>query len=178
MTHPLPQVVLTQENIRLMIPDDEDGLNEWHEALLRVRYSETDKMGVVYHANYLVWFEIGRTEFCRARGFSYREMEENENAFLVVAESYCRYKAPAYYDDELVVRTHITELRRRSLRFGYEIVRVSDGAVIAEGETGHVVTDINGRVRSLPPGFAELLLSPPVEAEEAEGEIVPETSPE
>jgi len=77
-----------------------------------------------------------------------------------------------------VVSTHITELRRRSLRFGYEIVRVSDGTIIAEGETGHVVTDANGRVRSLPPGFAELLLSPPVESEEAEGEVVPEISPE
>jgi len=129
-----------------MNPDDDEVLDEWHEALLRVRYAETDKMGVVYHANYLIWFEIGRTEFCRARGFSYRDMEENENSFLVVAESYCRYKAPAYYDDELVVRTHITELRRRSLRFGYEIIRVPDGTVIAEGETGHVVTDANGRV--------------------------------
>src|SRR5215831_20235855 len=150
--------------------------DEWHEAYLRVRYSETDKMGVVYHANYLIWFEIGRTEFCRARGFSYRDMEENENAFLVVAESYCRYKAPAYYDDVLVVRTHITELRRRSLRFGYEIVRESDMTVIAEGETGHVVTDGNGRVRSLPQAFAELLLSPPSEAENV-GEPVPNEPP-
>ncbi len=153
--------------------DDVEELDEWHEALLRVRYAETDKMGVVYHANYLIWFEIGRTEYCRARGFSYRDMEENENAFLVVAESYCRYKAPAYYDDELVVRTHITELRRRSLRFGYEIIRVPDGTVIAEGETGHVVTDGNGRVRSLSPGFAELLLSPPTAAEPG-GEPVPD----
>ncbi len=156
-----------------MNPDDDEVLDEWHEALLRVRYAETDKMGVVYHANYLIWFEIGRTEFCRARGFSYRDMEENENSFLVVAESYCRYKAPAYYDDELVVRTHITELRRRSLRFGYEIIRVPDGTVIAEGETGHVVTDANGRVRSLPPGFAELLLSPPTNSVST-GELVPQ----
>ena len=147
----------------MMNQSDEDILDEWHETIVRVRYSETDKMGVVYHANYLVWFEIGRTEFCRARGFSYRDMEENENAFLVVAESYCRYKAPAYYDDELLVRTHITELRRRSLRFGYEIVRASDGTVIAEGETGHVVTDATGRVRSLPPGYSELLLSAPTD---------------
>ena len=160
----------------MMNPDEEDGLDQWHEALLRVRYAETDKMGVVYHANYLVWFEIGRTEFCRARGFSYREMEENENSFLVVAESYCRYKAPAYYDDELIVRTRVTELRRRSLRFGYEILRASDGTVIAEGETGHVVTDSNGRVRSLPAGFAELLLSPPNEPEMAN--VVPEIAPE
>src|SRR6266700_3182914 len=155
-----------------MNPDAEDAMTEWHEAPLRVRYAETDKMGVVYHANYLVWFEIGRTEFCRARGFSYRDMEENENAFLVVAESYCRYKAPAYYDDVLVVRTHITELRRRSLRFGYEIVRASDDQVIAEGETGHVVTDSSGRVRSFPSGFAELLLSSPSEPENV-GEPVP-----
>ena len=157
---------------------DTEQLDHWHEASLRVRYAETDKMGVVYHANYLVWFEIGRTEYCRARGFSYRDMEESENAFLVVAESYCRYKAPAYYDDVLIVRTHITELRRRSLRFGYEIIRDSDGVVIAEGETGHVVTDGNGRVRSMPTAFAEMLLAPPIEAEILEGEPVPEIAPE
>src|ERR687897_635669 len=146
-----------------MQPIEADALFEdWHETTIRVRYAETDRMGVVYHANYLVWFEIGRTEFCRARGFAYREMEENDRAFLVVAESYCRYKAPAYYDDELIVRTHITELRKRSLRFGYEIVRLSDGKVIAEGETGHVVTDSTGRVRSLPEGYAQRLLAPPL----------------
>ena len=161
-----------------MNPAQDDDFDHWHEATLRVRYAETDKMGVVYHANYLVWFEIGRTEYCRARGFSYRDMEESENAFLVVAESYCRYKAPAYYDDVLIVRTHITELRRRSLRFGYEIIRESDGVVIAEGETGHVVTDANARVRSMPTGFAELLLAPPLEADQDEGELVPEISPE
>src|SRR6266702_8766954 len=160
-----------------MNPDAEDAMTEWHETALRVRYAETDKMGVVYHANYLMWFEIGRTEFCRARGFAYRDMEESENAFLVVAEVYCRYKAPAYYDDELIVRTHITELRQRSLRFGYEIVRVSDGVVIAEGETGHVVTDGSGRVLTLPQGVAELLLSAPIEPEE-EANLVPEISPE
>lgn len=159
--------------------DDDVMPDEWHETLVRVRYSETDKMGVVYHANYLVWFEIGRTEFCRARGFSYRDMEENENSFLVVAESYCRYKAPAYYDDELLVRTHVTELRRRSLRFGYEIVRISDDRVIAEGETGHVVTDPNGRVRSFPEGYCQLLRATPAEAihlSQPPAERVPENS--
>lgn len=142
---------------------EEDALYEddWHETIVRVRYSETDKMGVVYHANYLVWFEIGRTEFCRAHGLSYRDMEEGDQAFLVVVESYCRYKAPARYDDELIVRTHITEMRRRSLRFGYEIVRLPDGQVIAEGETGHVVTDATGRVRSLPEGYRQLLSTVP-----------------
>ena len=138
-------------------------LDIWHETPVRVRYAETDRMGVVYHANFLIWFEIGRTEFCRARGFAYREMEEDESSFLVVAESYCRYKAPAYYDDDLIVRTHITELRRRSVRFGYEIVRADTGQVIAEGETGHVVTDANGRVRSMPERFRLLLSAVPEE---------------
>jgi len=163
MTSPAPEVVP----------------GEWHETLLRVRYAETDKMGIVYYANYLVWFEIGRTEFCRARGFSYRDMEENEDAFLVVAESYCRYKAAAFYDDELLVRTHITEMRKRSLRFGYEIVRASDGQIIAEGETGHVVTDASGRVRSFPDGYAQRLLAPPIIKSQASGAIVPtEEGPE
>lgn len=166
--------------MQMMKRADEDlTAEEWHETLVRVRYSETDKMGVVYHANYLVWFEIGRTEFCRARGFSYRDMEENDNAFLVVAESYCRYKASAYYDDELLVRTHITELRRRSLRFGYEIIRAGDGKIIAEGETGHVVTDSNGRVRSFPEGYSRLLLATPADAihlSQPPAERVPEGS--
>lgn len=136
-------------------------------------------MGIVYYANYLVWFEIGRAEFCRARGFSYKDMEENEDSFLVVAESYCRYKAPAYYDDELLIRTHITELRRRSLRFGYEILRVADDVVIAEGETGHVVTDATGRVRSLPEGYAQRLLAPPILKSHSSGAVVPaEEAPE
>src|SRR5882672_6917264 len=152
-------------------PADVSGV--WHETLLRVRYAETDKMGIVYYANYLVWFEIGRTEYCRARGFAYRDMEESDEAFLVVAESYCRNKAPAYYDDELLIRTHITELRKRSLRFGYEIVRVADGQIVAEGETGHVVTDANGRVRSFPEGYAQRLLAPPIIKSQSSGAIVP-----
>ena len=143
-------------------PAADDLFDDWHETTIRVRYAETDRMGVVYHANYLVWFEIGRTEFCRARGFAYKEMEENDQAFLVVAESYCRYKAPAEYDDELIIRTHITELRRRSVRFGYEIIRASDGVIIAEGETGHVVTDANNRVISLPESYRLALSSPPL----------------
>ena len=142
---------------------DDALFDVWHETAVRVRYAETDRMGVVYHANYLVWFEIGRTEFCRARGFAYRDMEENADAFLVVAESYCRYKAPALYDDELIVRTHITELRRRSVRFGYEILRAADGLIIAEGETGHVVTDGNGRVKSMPEQYRALLSAVPEE---------------
>ncbi len=154
-------------------PAPEEVFGDWHETLQRVRYSETDKMGIVYYANYLVWFEIGRTEFCRVRGLSYSNMEAMEDAFLVVAESYCRYKAPAYYDDEILIRTHLTELRRRSLRFGYEIIRAADGQVIAEGETGHVVTDSTGHVRSFPEGYAQRLLAPPVIKSQSSGPAVP-----
>ncbi|HZH33510.1 MAG TPA: thioesterase family protein [Pyrinomonadaceae bacterium] len=141
-----------------------DEAAAWDETHVRVRYAETDKMGVVYHANYLVWFEIGRTEYCRARGFSYRDMEELDNAYLVVVESYCRYKAPAYYDDELIVRTRVTEMRKRSLRFGYEICRADNEKILAEGETTHVVTDVENHVRSFPDNYREMLLSPPVES--------------
>ena len=89
-------------------------MSDWHETEIRVRYAETDQMGIVHNANYLVWFEVGRSDFCRARGFSYKEMEEEANALMVVAESYCRYKSPAYYEDVLVVRTRVEEIRSRS----------------------------------------------------------------
>lgn len=133
--------------------------DNWHETRIRVRYAETDKMGVVYHANYYIWFEIGRTEYCRGRGFAYRDMEIQDDAFLVVAESYCRYKSSAFYDDELIIRTRVTELRKRSLRFGYEILRAETDEVIAEGETMHVITDSQGRVRSFPERYKEMLLA-------------------
>src|SRR5215203_2282826 len=115
-------------------------MQEWDETHVRVRYAETDKMGIVHHSNFLVWFELGRSEFCRARGFSYKEMEEKDNALLVVAEAYCRYKSPAFYEDDLTIRTKIAEIRSRSIRFIYEIYRASDQSPIAEGETMHLVT--------------------------------------
>jgi acyl-CoA thioester hydrolase len=133
-------------------------MNAWHETQIRVRYAETDKMGIVHHSNYLVWFELGRSEFCRSRGFSYLEMEEKENALMVVAEAYCRYKSPAHYEDELIIRTRVEELRSRSLRFVYEVFRPSDERLIAEGETLHVVTDTSKKVRSLPQTYKDLLL--------------------
>jgi acyl-CoA thioester hydrolase len=134
-------------------------MDGWHETEIRVRYAETDKMGIVHHANYLVWFEAGRSELCRDRGFSYKAMEDEDNALLVVAESYCRYKSPAYYDDLVVVRTQVAEIRSRSIRFIYEIVRPSDGALLAEGETLHLVTDADKKVRIIPEIYKELLLS-------------------
>jgi acyl-CoA thioester hydrolase len=132
-------------------------MDGWHETEIRVRYAETDKMGIVHHSNYLIWFEAGRSDLCRAKGFSYKEMEENDNALMVVAESYVRYKSPAYYEDVLSVRTRVAEIRSRSIRFIYEIVRPSDGVLLAEGETLHLVTDASKRVRQIPDTYKDLL---------------------
>ena len=134
-------------------------MQDWFETQIRVRYAETDKMGIVHHSNYLVWFEFSRSEFCRARGFSYKEMEEKDNALMVVAEVYCRYKSPAFYEDELTLRTKIAEVRSRSIRFVYEIYRAADQMLLAEGETLHLVTDENKKVRSLPEIYKEKLLA-------------------
>lgn len=142
-------------------------MNDWHETEIRVRYAETDQMGIVHNSNYLVWFEVGRSEFCRARGFSYKEMEEKENALMVVAESYCRYKSPAYYEDVLTIRTRVEDIRSRSLRFVYEIYRQSDVTLLAEGETLHLVTDEKKRVRSLPVNYKEKLLADEIPAANA-----------
>ena len=125
-------------------------MDAWHETEIRVRYAETDAMGIVHNANYLVWFEVGRSALCRDKGFSYKEMEDEENALMVVAESYCRYKSPAYYEDVLTIRTQVGEIRSRSLRFIYEVYRASDEMLIAEGETLHLVTDKDKKVRTLP----------------------------
>jgi acyl-CoA thioester hydrolase len=125
-------------------------MSDWHETEIRVRYAETDQMGIVHHSNYLIWFEAARSEYCRSKGFSYREMEERHGALLVVAEGYIRYKAPAHYEDLLTVNTRISEIRSRSIRFEYTIVRRTDSTLIAEGETLHLVTDKNRKVRSLP----------------------------
>ncbi len=133
-------------------------MNEWHETQVRVRYAETDKMGIVHHSNYLVWFEFARSEFCRTRGFSYKEMEEKDNALLVVAEVYCRYKSPAFYEDVLTLRTQLAEIRSRSIRFIYEVIRPEDNTLLAEGETLHLVTDQNKKVRTLPESYKTKLL--------------------
>lgn len=120
------------------------------EVRLRVRYAETDQMGVVYHANHLVWFEVGRVELLRQLGFSYRDMEEQDKCFISVVDVRCRYKAPARYDDEIIVRTHLKNARESLVHFGYELVRVSDGLLLAEGETTHVVTDAEMKKRTIP----------------------------
>ena len=114
---------------------------EEYETKLRVRYAETDQMGVVYNSNYIVWFEIGRVEMLRQLGFSYREMEEQDEIHLAVADVRCRYKAPAFYDDIIVLRTHLVKVRDSLLHFGYEVLRDEDGAVLAEGESVHLVVN-------------------------------------
>ncbi len=106
------------------------------ETRLRVRYAETDQMGVVYYANYLVWMEVGRVEFCKACGFNYRDMERDDGIYLAVAEASCRYRSPARYDDEVVVRTWIESANTRIVVFHYEM-RVED-RVLASGSTRHV----------------------------------------
>jgi acyl-CoA thioester hydrolase len=126
---------------------------------IRVRYAETDQMGVVYYANYLVWFEIGRTDFCRSRGFAYREMESEDGLFIMVAEARCRYKAPARYDDDIEVRTSLREVRKRVLTFAYEVYRQPGEELLAEGDTVHVVTDRDGHPRVLPDKYRELFLA-------------------
>jgi acyl-CoA thioester hydrolase len=125
------------------------------ESRFRVRYAETDQMGMVYYANYLVWMEVGRSDFCRERGFSYRDLEREERAFLTVAEANCRYLAPARYEDEIVVETELARVRSRVVEFSY---RIKCGAtLLAEGRTVHVVIGRDGRPRSLPDRYLELL---------------------
>jgi acyl-CoA thioester hydrolase len=126
------------------------------EVRVRVRYAETDQMGVVYHANYFIWFEVGRVELLRQLGFSYREMEEQDQCFIAVVDARCRYKAPALYDDEIVVRTHLKNVRESLVHFGYELVRVSDGVLLAEGETTHIVTDAEMKVRTIPEKYMKV----------------------
>jgi acyl-CoA thioester hydrolase len=126
-----------------------------NETTVRVRYAETDQMGVVYHANYFVWFEVGRVELLRQLGFSYRDMEENDRCFIAVVEARCRFKSPARYDDEVCIRTSLKHVRDSFIKFGYEAARGSDGELLAEGETMHIVTDAQMNKRILPKKYQE-----------------------
>jgi acyl-CoA thioester hydrolase len=121
-----------------------------------VRYAETDQMGIVYHANHFIWFEVGRVEFLRQLGFSYKEMENADNCFIAVVDARCRYKAPALYDDEIIVRTRLKNIRESVIHFGYELVRVSDGTPLAEGETTHIVADAQMRKTTLPEKYMKV----------------------
>jgi len=122
----------------------------FNETRLRVRYAETDQMGVVYHSNHLIWFEVGRVELMRQMGFSYRDMERDDGCFIAVAEVKCRYRAPVYYDDEVLIRTRLKTVRESVVVFSYELVRADNNALVAEGETTHIVTDSKMKVAALP----------------------------
>src|SRR5579872_5039125 len=111
------------------------------ETSFRVRYAETDQMGIVYHANYLIWMEVGRVEYCRAAGLNYRDLERDDGILLIVAEANLRYISPARYDDEILVRTRVAAAHSRILRFAYEILDKTTGRMLATGETKHVFTD-------------------------------------
>ncbi len=120
---------------------------------LRVRYAETDQMGVVYYANYFVWMEVARVAFCRHAGFEYRDMEREAGAQLAVTEARCQYRAPARFDDEVDLVCWVTESRSRSVRFAYEMLR--DGELLATGETLHTVIDSRGKMIRLPEQYRQ-----------------------
>jgi acyl-CoA thioester hydrolase len=120
------------------------------EVRLRVRYAETDQMGIVYHANYLVWMEVGRVEYCRAAGIVYRDLEREDGVLLTVVEASCRYLSPALYDEEVIVRTWIEEANPRMLLFGYQMTEVLTNRHLASGETKHFFCGRDGKLKKLP----------------------------
>jgi acyl-CoA thioester hydrolase len=125
-------------------------MKTFSETRIRVRYAETDQMGVVYYANYLVWMEVARAELCRACGFTYREMEQTDGVLMVVAESNCRYSSPARYDDEVIVKAWIEEAGSRMVRIAYEM-RLADGdRKVASGFTRHIFVTRDFRPTRLP----------------------------
>ncbi len=141
------------------------------ETTIRVRYAETDAMGVVYHTNYLIWFEVGRGEYMRQKGSDYAELEAR-GFYLPVSEVEARFIAPARYGDLVTVRTWIEELRSRSLTLAYEVVMQATGQVLATGYTKHICADRTGRVRVIPREIRELLGggTPPPQSSPAEEE--------
>ena len=119
---------------------------------VRVRYAETDQMGVAYYANYLVWFEVGRSEFCRHRGFCYADLE-NRGHKLLVTDVHCRYRNSARYDETVIIRTRLKGLNKRMITFGYQILRKGKEEVIAEGETRHICLGPGNKPKTLPNEF-------------------------
>jgi acyl-CoA thioester hydrolase len=126
------------------------------ETRLRVRYSETDRMGIVYHGHYIAWFEVGRTEYCRAAGVPYRMLEDSGLLILVTAVE-CKFRRSARYDDEVRIVTRLTELASRGLAFGYEALD-RDGRLLAEGTTRHVFADASGKPTRAPTEVVEALV--------------------
>lgn len=126
-----------------------------HAIELRVRYAETDQMGVVYYANYLIWFEVVRTEFFRDKGIEYRKLEEEDRIYLPVVESYCRYKAPLKYDDLVTVIAKLTDIGNMRITFEYEVKK--QDRVTAIGETKHAFINEKGEPIPIPPKIRKVL---------------------
>ncbi len=124
-----------------------------HTLELRVRYAETDQMGVVYYSNYLVWFEASRTEFFRKKGLDYNRIEKERQIYLPVTEAHCRYKSPLRYDDVFTVTTWLTDVGRSRLTFEYAVKK--DGSIVATGHTKHVFIDTNGKPIPIPQDIKE-----------------------
>ena len=124
---------------------------ESHEIAVRVRYAETDRMGLLHHAGYFVYFEMGRTELLRARGLTYRDMEDAGH-LLVIVEIGCKYKRPAYYDDLLALRTTVARVTHVKIVHQYQVFR--DGLLLAEGHSTLACVDRDGRPQALPPSVA------------------------
>lgn len=127
------------------------------ETAVRVRYAETDQMRVAYHANFFVWFEVGRVELLREMGVAYKQMEAEDDCHIVVVEAQCRYHRPARYDDRLRIRTRLAEARSRTIHFTYEVVNEATGELLATGETVHVICDRQGRPKALPAKYRKLM---------------------
>ena len=127
-----------------------------NETRFRVRYAETDQMGVVYYANYLVWMELGRVEYCRSAGIRYKDMEVNDGVLLAVAEATCRYLFPARYDEEIVVKTRVKQAGSRMVRFAYEMSEAESGRKLATGETAHIFCGRDMRPLKLPEKYLGL----------------------
>jgi acyl-CoA thioester hydrolase len=127
---------------------------------LRVRYAETDQMGVVYHANYLVWCEVGRTELIRSLGLPYAELERSGGVALAVADAALRYHAPARYDDAIRVVTTVSEVRSRTIAFEYQIIHAASGDRLVSARTTLVCLDRSGRPATLPPALRNALQAP------------------
>lgn len=125
-------------------------LTNFVESHLRVRYAETDCMGIVYHANYLIWMEVGRTDYFRSLGLSYRDLEKKYQLFTPLIDINCRYLSSAVYDDEILIRTYLTQLNRRLIKFGYEIYRVNPNVKLATGESTHLVVDAQRKRATFP----------------------------
>ncbi len=126
------------------------------ETRFRVRYFETDAMGIVHHAAYITWFEEGRSEFTRAMGYPYSRMER-EGISLAVAEVTARYHRPARYDDEIIVRAELAQLGSRGMTFSYEVRRAADGELLVTGASKHISVDKDGRVTRLPQELRDAL---------------------